>query len=238
MTLAFKVKEVYRLLLDAYGPQNWWPADTPFEVMLGAILTQNTAWANVERAIAALKSAIPLEPDAILGLDEETLQAAIRPSGYFRQKERRLRLLCRYILEQYDGDISGMEVVDTGTLRTGLLGINGIGPETADSILLYALNRPVFVVDAYTVRLLDRLGMLEGSGGYSEVQELFTESLDPDAAMFNEFHALIVIHGKERCRKRAPLCEGCPLGRNPKSKVQCPMAKGKDSPESRVQSPE
>lgn len=236
MTKASTPKDVYQALFDAYGPRNWWPADTPFEVMLGAILTQNTAWNNVERAIVSLKAVAPLEPERILNLDEETLQDAIRPSGYFRQKERRLRLLCRYIMERYDGDIAGMERVDTEALRGELLGLNGIGPETADSILLYAFNRPVFVVDAYTVRLMDRLGLLEGSGGYNEVQELFTESLEPDTAMYNEYHALIVIHGKERCRKRAPLCEGCPLGQGQKSNVQCPMlATSKLSERRRVQ---
>lgn len=218
MTQVSTLRDVYQTLLDTYGPRNWWPADTPFEVMLGAILTQNTAWSNVERAIASLKTVVPLEPEQILGLDEETLQDAIRPSGYFRQKARRLRLLCRFIIQKYDGDVAGMEGEDTEALRSELLGLNGIGPETADSILLYALDRPVFVIDAYTVRLLDRLGLLEGSGGYNEVQELVTESMEPDTKMYNEYHALIVMHGKERCRKRAPLCEGCCLKKCPWSR--------------------
>ncbi|GBE14178.1 MAG TPA: endonuclease III domain-containing protein [Proteobacteria bacterium] len=226
MTQVSTLRDVYQTLLDTYGPRNWWPADTSFEVMLGAILTQNTAWSNVERAIASLKTVVPLEPEQILGLDEETLQDAIRPSGYFRQKARRLRLLCLFIIEKYDGDVAGMEGEDTEALRSELLGLNGIGPETADSILLYALDRPVFVIDAYTVRLLDRLGLLEGSGGYNEVQELFTESMEPDTKMYNEYHALIVMHGKERCRKKAPLCEGCCLKKCPRSHVQRPTGKG------------
>ncbi|TNF50635.1 endonuclease III domain-containing protein [bacterium] len=203
--------DIYNRLLERYGPQGWWPADTPFEVILGAILTQNTAWRNVETALASLKEAAPLELERILDLEEESLQQSIRPSGYYRQKARRLRTICRYLLEKYDGDILALAEMETADLRDELLKLDGIGPETADSIILYAFERPVFVVDAYTMRIFGRLGHLRGRESYNQVQAMFTQSLELDADMFNEYHALIVRHGKQTCRKTDPLCPDCCL---------------------------
>ena len=205
------LKQVYETLYESYGPQSWWPADSSFEVMVGAVLTQNTAWKNVEKAIAQLKENCGMTPEGILSIPEEKLEEMIRSSGYFRQKAARLRGLCRYLIINGGKDFSRLAGLSTSSLREQLLALNGIGPETADSILLYAFGRPVFVVDAYTVRLLDRIGILPGKGKYEEVQGLFTTSLAPDPALFNEYHGLIVIHGKERCRKKDPFCAGCPL---------------------------
>ncbi|MCW8906429.1 MAG: endonuclease III domain-containing protein [Sedimenticola sp.] len=198
---------VYRHLLEEYGPQGWWPADSPFEVMIGAVLTQNTAWRNVESAIRNLLQADLLSAEAILATPDDTLADLLRPSGYFNVKARRLKNLCRYISktgyrETFD--------IPTGELRQALLGINGIGPETADDILLYAYERPVFVIDAYTRRFFSRLGLVSGNEGYEILRNRFETSLDATAAIYNEYHALIVWHGKEFCRSK-PLCEGCTL---------------------------
>lgn len=209
MTSAFT--DIYHRLLEIYGPQGWWPADSPFEVVLGAVLTQNTAWRNVESALVSLKEAVALDPEPILNLEKETLQNSIRPSGYYRQKAQRLRILCRYLTDNYDGDLANMETKGTTELRGEFLDLHGIGPETADSILLYAFNRPVFVVDAYTIRLFERLGHLSAGSSYNQVQEMFMDSVEPDPAVYNEYHALIVIHGKELCRKTQPLCSQCRL---------------------------
>ncbi|MBN2720672.1 MAG: endonuclease III domain-containing protein [Proteobacteria bacterium] len=210
MSRLFSLADIFGRLLEAYGPQHWWPADSSFEMMVGAVLTQNTAWSNVEKAMERLRANRLLDAAAILSFPEEKLCEVIRPSGYFRVKSARLRGLCRFLVDG-GGNPSRFEKVPTPELREQLLSVKGIGPETADSILLYAFSRPVFVVDSYTVRLLDRLGRLPGKGTYSEVQDLFMRGLDPDSALFNEYHALVVIHGKERCRKKNPLCEGCPL---------------------------
>lgn len=204
-------QQIFETLYKSFGPQNWWPADSPFEVMIGAILTQNTAWRNVEKAITGLGEIGDLTPEAVLSLPIERLEETIRPSGYFRQKSARLQGFCRFLQEQYGGSIPAMEGVATRDLRGQLLSLNGIGPETADSILLYALGRPMFVVDAYTIRLLSRHGLCSAKGKYHEIQNLFLENLDHDVALYNEFHALIVKHGKEQCRKNNPLCIDCPL---------------------------
>jgi len=211
MSRSANLIKIYRLLLEEYGEQNWWPADTPFEVMLGAILTQNTAWSNVEKAITGLKDTCELTPGAILALPEGQLQEAIRPSGYFRQKAERLHAFCRFLLHEYQGDITRMEGTPIRKLRQQFLDLKGIGPETADSILLYALHKPVFVVDAYTARLFSRLGLCDEKARYHDVQVLFMDHLEPDAEMFNEYHALIVRHCKMICKKREPLCEECNL---------------------------
>ena len=203
--------QIFTLFQEEYGPRHWWPADSPFEVMLGAILTQNTAWTNAEKAITGFKQVCDMMPEALLSLSTERLQEVIRSSGYFRQKSMRLQGLCRFLLDYYEGDIPLMEEVPTQKLREQFLSLNGIGPETADSILLYALSRPVFVVDAYTVRLLSRLGYCGENSKYEEVQAFFMENLEPDAVFFNEYHALIVIHCKQRCRKQTPICAECPL---------------------------
>jgi len=205
------LKAIYETLYNTYGPQSWWPADSPFEVMLGAILTQNTAWTNVEKAMTGLSEVCELTPEGVLSVAPEQLQEAIRPSGYFRQKADRLRGFCRFLLDEYGSDLTGMAPVTTGQLREDLLALRGIGPETADSILLYALGRPAFVVDTYTLRLFSRLGLCEENAKYDDIQALFMENLEPDVRMFNEYHALIVRHVKERCRKRTPLCIECTL---------------------------
>jgi endonuclease-3 related protein len=199
---------VFRSLLDAHGAQHWWPADSPFEVMIGAVLTQNTSWTNVERALERLTARIPLEAEAILSLTADELADCLRPAGYFNLKTRRLRAFCRAYMDA--GGLNGLRVLDTPRLRRRLLEIHGIGPESADDILLYAFERPVFVVDAYTRRIFGRLGLLDGSEGYEAVRALFETALEPHVPLYNEFHALIVRHGKEICRK-APRCSQCCL---------------------------
>jgi len=199
-----------RLLAD-YGAQHWWPADTPFEMIVGAILTQNTAWSNVERAIANLRDADALSLDAIDRLPRESLEALIRPAGFFRQKALRLQQFVRFITEQHAGSLERLFARPLLELRELLLQRPGIGPETADSILLYAAELPSFVVDAYTVRLLERLDQLPKTPGYEAIRARFMLSLPASTALFNEYHALIVVHAKQRCHKRRPLCTGCPL---------------------------
>ena len=203
-----KLQQVFELLLESYGRQQWWPGDTPFEIMLGAILTQNTAWSSVERAIANLKDAGVLHQQGIQSLPTEELAQLIRPSGYYNQKAKRLHNLCRFLDE--NGGEEGLQKIETACLRNMLLSINGVGAETADDILLYAMERPVFVVDAYTRRIFSRLGMLHGDEGYEEIRSGFEHSIGPDTEMFNEYHALIVLHGKETCKTR-PHCDQCSL---------------------------
>ena len=201
--------EIYQRLLSAYGPQGWWPADTQFEVMVGAILTQATAWRNVERAIQRLKAAGALSPERMASFSEQELAELIRPAGFFRQKTRRLRALLRLIGRH--GRVEGLFSLPAEELRRQLLALPGVGPETADSILLYAAGYPVFVVDTYTKRILHRLGLLpDEKAGYEEVQELFEKNLPRDPKLYGEYHALLVRHAKEHCRAR-PRCPGCPL---------------------------
>lgn len=203
------LREIYRRLYRAYGPQGWWPGDTPFEVMVGAVLTQATAWRNVERAIARLKAAGALSPEAMARLPQPELEELIRPAGFYRQKARRLRALVELI--QADGGVERLLSLPQGELRQELLSLPGLGPETADSIVLYAAGYPRFVVDAYTRRILHRLGLLpKREMPYEEVQALFEENLPPDPDLYGEYHALLVRHAKEHCRAR-PRCTGCPL---------------------------
>jgi endonuclease-3 related protein len=202
---------IFRALLREYGPQDWWPGDTPFEVMVGAVLTQNTAWSNVEKAIVNLKRARALSVAPFRRLRHGELAGLIRPSGYYNIKAKRLANLMDFLTEHYGGSLTRMFRDDTAKLRAGLLSVNGIGPETADSIMLYAGGHPVFVVDAYTKRVLSRHGLLSGTEGYHEVQRLFVENLPQDRKLFNEYHALLVMVGKRHCRKSAPRCDGCPL---------------------------
>ena len=202
--------EIYRVLLDAYGPQNWWPGESPFEVMIGAVLVQNTAWKNVERAIDNLRQAELLEPVALYEVAHEELEELIRPAGYFRMKTRRLRNLLEYLFQRHEGSLEAMFAVDSETLRADLLAINGIGPETADSILLYAAEKPIFVVDTYTSRVLKRHGWIEHEADYHEIQGFFHATLGRDTALYNEYHALLVRVGHLHCRK-TPKCEECPL---------------------------
>ena len=201
-------RAIHDRLLAIYGPQHWWPAETPFEVMVGAILTQNTAWTNVERALARLRERVALDPAAILTLAPDELADALRPAGYFNVKARRLTAFCQSYLVA--GGFAGLNALPTATLRRTLLAICGIGPETADDMLLYAFERPVFVIDAYTRRIFARLGLLDGKADYESIRAAFETALDPDVSLFKEYHALLVRHSKERCRTR-PICADCPL---------------------------
>jgi len=205
-----KLLEIYEILADHYGPRGWWPADSPFEVVVGAILTQNTAWRNVEKAIANLKQLGPLTPEALVRLPEETLSDAIRPSGYFRRKTTRLRNFLDLLSNGFQCRLDSLFDLPTEALREELLAVSGIGPETADSILLYAAERPVFVIDAYTIRILSRHQLLPEETSYAEAQQWITDHLPEDVQLFNEFHALLVAVGKDFCRPR-PKCPGCPL---------------------------
>ena len=201
---------VYAALLDRYGPQHWWPGESVFEVLVGAILTQNTAWSNVERAIDNLKAAGMLSAEAMLDCPWEALAALIRPAGYFNVKAARLQNFCRFLIAS--GGIQGMGHWPTPVLRERLLSVNGIGPETADDIILYGFQRPVFVIDAYTRRLGKRLGIAGGDETYEQLSAGFAAALPAEAALFNEYHALIVRHAKEVCTGRKPRCDECCLG--------------------------
>jgi len=205
-----KLLDIYRILFDQYGPREWWPAETPFEVIVGAILTQNTAWTNVEKAIANLRQFGPMTPEALFRLPEEKLAEAIRPSGYFRRKGKRLRNFLGMLSDRFECRLDGLFDLPTETLREELLAVSGIGPETADSILLYAAGRPVFVIDTYTIRILSRHELLPEETSYVEAQQWVTDNLPEDVQLFNEFHALLVNAGKDFCRPR-PKCSGCPL---------------------------
>ncbi|MEE8342624.1 MAG: endonuclease III domain-containing protein [Gammaproteobacteria bacterium] len=199
---------VYRRLYRHYGDRNWWPADSPFEVMVGAVLTQNTAWTNVERAIANLKSNRALDAKVLAELSPQLLAEWIKPSGYFNIKAKRLQNFCRWYVAQ--NGYRELQKESTDILRTALLSVNGVGPETADDILLYAFDRPVFVIDAYTRRLMSRLGILDGDQDYESLRAAFESALQPDVTLFNQYHALIVEHGKNICRPR-PRCGDCVL---------------------------
>jgi endonuclease-3 related protein len=201
---------MYALLDGHFGNLRWWPAEEPFEVMVGAILTQNTAWTNVEKAIAALKGERLLSPEALSQIAEEALATIIRPSGYYNVKAKRIKSFVRFFREEYAGNIAIMSTEELPILREKLLGVRGIGQETADSILLYACGKPVFVCDAYTRRILHRHGMIDDGADYRRIQEMFMNHLPHDAPLFNQFHALIVYAGKTFCRKM-PKCERCPL---------------------------
>jgi endonuclease-3 related protein len=214
--LAEQLKEIYDLLYKRFGPQDWWPGDTPFEVIVGAILTQNTNWTNVEKAIINIKNADALTPDKLRCIDIAKLAALIRPAGYFNIKAKRLKNFLDWFFENYSGKLKNLENVPTAELREQLLSVKGIGPETADSILLYALNRPVFVVDAYTARICARHHLIDEDADYHRIQETFEFNLPSDIQLFNEYHALIVHLGKDFC-KPTPKCEECPLSPLPHS---------------------
>ena len=204
-----KLRYIYDCLLALYGRQQWWPADSPFEVMLGAILTQNTQWTNVEKALVLLKQQINLEPEALLSLSNADLESCLKPSGYFRIKTLRLQHYCHWYLAQ--GGFDGLDQLTTSELRERLLKVKGIGPETADDILLYAFHRPVFVIDAYTRRLLQRLDLIQGRENYEYCRQLFETQLPKNVDLYQQYHALIVMHAKQRCRKTKPVCLGCCL---------------------------
>lgn len=198
-------------MLAALGPSQWWPGDTPFEVAVGAILTQNTNWGNVEKAIANLKREKALEPKALARLPRERLEECLRPAGYFRLKAQRLTHFLDFLKAEAGLSMEALAKREPGALREKLLGVKGIGPETADSILLYAVGAPVFVVDAYTQRICSRHGLIPEETGYHELQSLFMDALPRDTALYNEYHALIVRTAKQWCLKKAPRCQGCPL---------------------------
>lgn len=202
--------DVYRHLFQKLGPQGWWPGDSPFEIMVGAVLVQNTAWKNVERAIANLKAARVLAPRKLYALATEELAELIRPAGYFRVKARRLHNLVKFFVERYRGSIVAMQKVETSVLRDQLLAVNGIGPETADSILLYAVGKPVMVVDVYTHRVFARHGWVPHGTAYHPLQDHVAGQLPSDIELFNEFHALLVHVGHHYCSP-IPRCENCPL---------------------------
>lgn len=206
-----KLEQVYKILFKTFGPQHWWPGETPFEIIVGAVLTQNTSWQNVERAIKNLRDADLLEPQALFDVPVEELEELIRPAGYYRIKARRLRSLLEFIISKYHGSIATMFDTELYDLRRQLLEINGIGPETADSILLYAGNKPIFVVDAYTHRVFSRHGWIDFEADYHRIQEYVQDELPGDVRLFNEYHALIVRLGKDFCKKTNPKCEKCPL---------------------------
>jgi endonuclease-3 related protein len=212
--LSEQLTEIYQLLFNAFGHQHWWPGESPFEVIVGAILTQNTNWGNVERAIANLKAADLLEPEKLHRLEASRLGELIRPAGYYNIKARRLKSFLDWLFENYGGEPANLQGIDTRRLREELLGVKGIGRETADSILLYALDKPVFVVDAYTARVAFRHGLIEPEADYEQLRELFQSNLPEDTQLFNEYHALLVKVGKEFCKPRAR-CAGCPLERHP-----------------------
>lgn len=204
------LKEMHRLMIRHYGHPNWWPGETPLEIMVGAILTQNTNWRNVEKAIDNLKRLDLLSFKALDKVPIHKLAEAIRSAGYYNIKAARLKNLIHYIKSAYGGDWDKLADEETPALREGLLSVTGIGPETADSILLYALERPLFVVDTYTHRILHRHGLIEEEASYEDLQALFTAHLKDDPRLFNDFHALIVMTGKKYCKKR-PACPDCPL---------------------------
>jgi len=201
---------IYQILYQTYGPRNWWPGETPFEVMVGAILTQNTSWRNVEKAIEKLKGKGVLNPVGIHRLQKSKLASLIKSSGYFRIKADRLKSFVSFLFEEYDGKIKKMREEGLGELREKLLEVKGIGPETADSILLYGLRKPIFVVDAYTRRVLSRHGVVSERASYDEIQKLFMDHLPWDERLFNEYHALLVHLGKTLCKKN-PKCDSCLL---------------------------
>ena len=202
--------QIYQKMFDALGPRHWWPGETPFEVVIGAILTQNTNWSNVEKAIKNLKTAGKLSPEGIYELSVTELAKLIRPSGFFNVKAKRVKAFINWLFSRYEGNLSKMFAQDLQSLRSELLSVKGIGPETADSILLYAGNMPTFVVDAYTHRIFSRHELIPEESTYDEMKSFFEENLPKDVQLFNEYHALLVNIGKMFCKPKK-VCEPCPL---------------------------
>ncbi|MFA5367514.1 MAG: endonuclease III domain-containing protein [Dehalococcoidia bacterium] len=219
--------DIYNRLFDRYGPQHWWPGETPFEVVIGAILTQSTAWTNVEKAIANLKSSDVLAPESLHSISIDDLATLVRPSGYYNAKALKIKAFIGRLHDRYEGNLECLFKLDTASLRHELLSIHGVGPETADSILLYAAHRPVFVIDAYTKRIFSRLGIASANDSYELCQRLFMGNLPHDEGLFNEYHALLVRHGKDVCRK-TPKCENCCLAQ------QCRMSSSQRRGERKV----
>ncbi|MBE0481784.1 MAG: endonuclease III domain-containing protein [Dehalococcoidia bacterium] len=209
-SLSARLLSLFELLFRRYGPQHWWPGDSPFEVIVGAILTQSASWGNVEKAVNSLKHAGALSPASLRDLPLTELAQLIYPSGYYNAKALKLKAFAEHLGEEYGDSLDSLFSLEIPDLREELLGIHGIGPETADSIILYAAYKPVFVIDAYTRRVISRLGLAPLRDTYDSYQALFMEHLPPDSALFNEYHALFVRHGKDTCRKR-PDCAACCL---------------------------
>ncbi len=205
-----RLTHIYKKLYSAFGPQHWWPGETPFEVAVGAILTQNTNWGNVEKAITNLKNERKLNAAALHSLPVGRLASMIRPAGYFNIKATRLKHFMDFLVREYGGSMAKMKKEEVDVIRKKLLAVNGIGPETADSIILYALEKPVFVIDAYTKRVLSRHNILDHDSSYDKFQQLFHRNLGKDVQLFNEYHALIVRVAKEHCKTK-PICAGCPI---------------------------
>ncbi|MFV0436960.1 MAG: endonuclease III domain-containing protein [Desulfopila sp.] len=203
--------EIFHLLAAHYGPQHWWPGETKLEILVGAVLTQNTNWSNVVKAIDNLKASDMLSLPILQQASIEAIAQRVRPAGYYNLKARRLVNLLEMIREVYGGELNSLLDDDTGTARRNLLSVKGVGPETADAILLYAGGHPLFVVDAYTHRVFCRHQLVPEECDYHELQEIFTANLPADAQLFNEYHALIVRLGKDFCKKNNPLCRECPL---------------------------
>lgn len=226
--MATFVKDLYEILFNTFGNQYWWPVDTHyhlkqksdprFEIIIGAILTQNTAWTNVEKALENLKKNRAFTIPALLCIQEKTLRTLIQPSGFFNQKAQRLMFIASYLQKQYNGDLQEFFSQDTSDIHQELLSLQGIGPETADSILLYAGNHPVFVVDAYTKRICRRLPLSTTSDSYDDIQHFFEHELSsciPEKERiptYKEYHALLVRLAKQNCWKKKPSCDDCPLG--------------------------
>jgi len=208
---AFDPLYLYRILHQHYGPSGWWPGETPFEVMVGAVLTQNTAWANVEKAITNLKVEGLMDVEAVDSADQGYLASLLRPSGYYNVKTGRLKNLVHMIMSLHSGDLDDLFSLDVSELRSRLLSLNGIGKETADSICCYAAGKCVFVVDAYTKRILLRHGIIDEQDGYDEIQSLFESGLPRKLKVYKDLHAHIVYIGKDYCRTRYPRCDACPL---------------------------
>lgn len=205
------LQKIYEILDDYFGNLRWWPGDSPFEVMVGAILTQNTAWKNVEAAISQLKARDLLHPERLLHLDDLHLADLIRPAGYYRVKTKRLKAFLHFLNQEYQCDLEALLAEGLWRLREKLLSVHGIGEETADSILLYACGKPVFVIDTYTRRILQRHDIIGDNSGYADIQKLFMSSLPQSAPLYNQYHALLVNTGKRFCRKKNPQCNLCPL---------------------------
>ena len=210
-----RINDIYAALYSRYGPQNWWPAESELECIIGTILTQNTTWKNVEKAINQLKQQGLISIERLNNISTVNLAQIIRSSGYFNQKAKKLKNFVSFVNVNYAGNLEEMLSEELYTLREKLLSIKGIGPETADSIALYAAKKPVFVIDAYTYRILSRHGLIAEDSSYQEMQELFMDSLPDDPKLFNEYHALLVKAGKEHCKKKSPVCSGCPLEYDP-----------------------
>jgi endonuclease-3 related protein len=219
-----KLRDIYRRLMARYGPQHWWPAREPFEVIVGAILTQSAAWTNVEKAIANLRAAGALSPAALLRLTQPELARLIYPSGYYNAKARKLQAFAGWLAEVYRDDLERLFAGDVKSLHRELLAVHGIGEETADSIILYAAGKPVFVIDAYTRRIIGRMGLQPDGNSYAACQRLFMDNLPADTRLFNEYHALLVRHAKDVCQPN-PLCNQCCLkGNSPEPATRFPCA--------------